>query len=97
MGTAYQIKRLLLRPMDGIASLRCTVAEATYAHWEGDGRCRGSLGSVTGIFSGVDRPRNQCPWVVLGTVLILGKSRVSCGVVVALKMSVLGDVGNYST
>ena len=30
-------------------------------------------------------------------VLILGRSRVSCGVVVSLKLSVSGDVGNYFT
>ena len=39
--------------MDGIVSLGCTVAEARYTNWEGGGRCRGSLGGGTGIFSGV--------------------------------------------
>ena len=58
---ANRIKRLLLLPMDGIASLGCAVAEAIDTNWEGGGRCRGSLGGGTGIFSRVGRPRNYCP------------------------------------
>ena len=57
---ASRINRLLLLPMDRIASLGCTVAEARDTNWEGC-RYRGSLGGGTGIYCGVCRPRNHCP------------------------------------
>ena len=58
---AKRITRLLLVPMDGIACLGCTVAEARDTNWEGGGRCLCSLGGGTGILSGVCRSRYHCP------------------------------------
>ena len=110
---ANRIKRSLLPTMDGIASLGCTVAEAYDTNWEGGGRFRGLLGGGTGIYSGrlsASQPLSQVgnkgrapAFFGLGTNVhgwslpIPGRSRASCGVVVSLKMSALGDVGNYST
>ena len=58
---ANRIKRLLLLPMDGIDSLGCPLPKARGTNWEGGGRCRGSLGGGTVIFSGACRPQNHCP------------------------------------
>ena len=49
-GATIRMKRLLLLPMDGVASLGCTVAESIDTNWEGGGRCRVSLVGCTGNF-----------------------------------------------
>ena len=89
---ANQMERLML-PIDGFAGRVCTVAEITEGSSEAGGRCRGSQGGgATGRSPGVSWPRNQCPSFCCRGVRILGRSRVSCRVVVSPKIPAMCDI-----
>ena len=79
--------------LHGFASRLYTDAKIRDGNSETGGRCRGLQGGGgTGRSSGVCLPRNHCPRFVVGAVLKLGQSRVSCRVVVSPKLPALCDI-----